>query len=1058
MDIDHLYLMSYNYKKGEDGKLTNKFDSQTEAKKYHQNMIMDCMMTLLKDTENSTHSLYKSIDNDTDLAKDVADKIPVFGSNKHKAFNFGALTEQVERKNDYITGKKGIGPFALNVTNQILTYLYNIQFKDTKFCEETGIWKLDHLEDWDDNSIQAWLGAFINGHVDIVKDPWVSKLNVNPFTYNMLNLLLRSGFGEVALWFLSQPIIRDMAAASDNAQSQFLRDPYKDGSVWKAREKAILEAVKKYVPESRLTPEYINEFLNQKDPTRRINAVNFLKENVHILEKIVTGEQANFGKESLYDYAQAQEMVFFAWKALEKYAAALGAFVQHTKIDTRKHGKSLIEIANYRDGYNKIFHPEGADRQSSLWDLDSLDHFARHSWLEQKTNAAISWPFKILHGQTFNGNESFMKMCISICRTLVGKNGTISTDLLQLISRHMQTKIKSKYFLDYARNYLQMSDEDITGLFVGDFTIAKRLNNLKYAIQHFEQYNRLANNRLLNQIMPVNQSEPITVTDEKKKQDTIERPQFITVLDNVDSSRINSDDLIDGWVDLLNDSDKNVKKFARDLIIYAFLTSGEFKGWNKLFKYVPPQWLRGQIDTDFKSYSKFVKEELLSTFASSEDDIDEIVSNNDTDFKIVKTMKDEDEDGNKNFVAKTHLVLIGRQRTKKEDIDELPVYISVDNPMESNRNRNGKNLFKFVDMYHGYPIYMRMRHKGYHYGNTDIYEYGWTFEYLENGLRQSRLTDYQNMYEKAQRYIDSLDNHAVDEFEQNPEEVAGAIIKAALYSEDNTVEADQVLTPQEIVEQEMPNEEGEYDWEYLEDSGISGLFKGVNNPANYSMQSGGARGADSIWGDIASEFGITNQNHWYSGERSEHNAPRGNKQISDEDYEEGRHKVAQAARMNWGYQYDTMKDDRLIRNWAQVKYADVIFAIGHIVGKGERVFPNQQNDTRVASTTVVQGGTGYAVGMAILEGKPVYVFDQERGKWAANISGTWQWLDETPTLTRNFAGIGTRNINSAGIQAIRDVFEKTFGNKQQNLFENNPLLKESQRSEEQTRELSHEQC
>ena len=53
-----------------------------------------------------------------------------------------------------------------------------------------------------------------------------------------------------------------MAAASDNAQSQFLRDPNKDGSVWKAREKAILEAVKKYVPESRLTPEYINEFLN----------------------------------------------------------------------------------------------------------------------------------------------------------------------------------------------------------------------------------------------------------------------------------------------------------------------------------------------------------------------------------------------------------------------------------------------------------------------------------------------------------------------------------------------------------------------------------------------------------------------------------------------------------------------------------------------------------------------------------------------------------------------------------------------------------------------------
>jgi hypothetical protein len=32
----------------------------------------------------------------------------------------------------------------------------------------------------------------------------------------------------------------------------------------------------------------------------------------------------------------------------------------------------------------------------------------------------------------------------------------------------------------------------------------------------------------------------------------------------------------------------------------------------------------------------------------------------------------------------------------------------------------------------------------------------------------------------------------------------------------------------------------------------------------------------------------------------------------------------------------------------------------------------------------------------------------------------------TPTLTPNFAGIGTRNINQNGIEAIRDVYENTF--------------------------------
>jgi len=33
----------------------------------------------------------------------------------------------------------------------------------------------------------------------------------------------------------------------------------------------------------------------------------------------------------------------------------------------------------------------------------------------------------------------------------------------------------------------------------------------------------------------------------------IDSPSFITVLDNVDDSRVNSNLLIDGWTDLLND-------------------------------------------------------------------------------------------------------------------------------------------------------------------------------------------------------------------------------------------------------------------------------------------------------------------------------------------------------------------------------------------------------------------------------------------------------------------------------------------------------------------------
>lgn len=196
---------------------------------------------------------------------------------------------------------------------------------------------------------------------------------------------------------------------------------------------------------------------------------------------------------------------------------------------------------------------------------------------------------------------------------------------------------------------------------------------------------------------------------------------------------------------------------------------------------------------------------------------------------------------------------------------------------------------------------------------------------------------------------------------------------------------------------------------------------------DYVNHSGGAQGSDSVWGEIGEKYGVISK-HYYTGETSQYNAPAGNTEISNEDYEEGRYKVAQAAKANYGYQYSTMKDPRLIRNWAQVKYADAIFAIGNLVNKGQKLFPNKKNDTRLASHVAVTGGTGYAVEMAIQAGKPVYVFDQKRLQWYKNIDGDWSKSD-TPTLTNNFAGIGTREINEYGKQAIEDVYRVTFSKK-----------------------------
>jgi hypothetical protein len=180
--------------------------------------------------------------------------------------------------------------------------------------------------------------------------------------------------------------------------------------------------------------------------------------------------------------------------------------------------------------------------------------------------------------------------------------------------------------------------------------------------------------------------------------------------------------------------------------------------------------------------------------------------------------------------------------------------------------------------------------------------------------------------------------------------------------------------------------------------------------------SGGALGADTAWDTIGKEFGMINNQHYWMNNKT----PKGNVEITNEDSVEGQQKVTSAAR-NMGRiePNQQVRDERLIRNWSQVKYSDAVFAVTTMLSVG-----GEMNYGKVAKIRQGKGGTGYAIQMAIEAGKPVYVFDQTRKQWFKNINGTWSTSD-VPTLTKNFAGIGTREINEAGKQAIRDTYAAT---------------------------------
>lgn len=200
------------------------------------------------------------------------------------------------------------------------------------------------------------------------------------------------------------------------------------------------------------------------------------------------------------------------------------------------------------------------------------------------------------------------------------------------------------------------------------------------------------------------------------------------------------------------------------------------------------------------------------------------------------------------------------------------------------------------------------------------------------------------------------------------------------------------------------------------------LFEDIIDLKSITCHSGGAIGSDSQWESIGASFGV--KTRAYSYQTKYHTSP--NKiEISEEDYKEGVDEINKANKHMDRFGINKYMN-LLARNWAQVKYSTQVFAIGTIVEPGAKSPKGYYSKAKIQT---VDGGTGYAVMMAINNLREVFVFDQIKLKWFRWSYSTMSFIElkETPKIkTQNFAGIGTREITSDGIKAIEEVYRKTF--------------------------------
>lgn len=637
-DIDKLYLARLSYrpykveverdgKKITIDKVSTQFNKDSEDKS--RNNLLNYYMTILKDHGKdlgkngikvgaSSNISLRSIDADTDLVKNALKKIE---SNKQDqeeyAYKFGNIAFQVKTRGSFVVGKFGIGPFALNNNNQILTQLYGIKF-DKEHCpllRELGCLDLSSLKDKQGNLKLSWLSGLINAHVDVAKDPYVQRLNINTFTYNTTNLLIRTGMGERTFMFLSQPIMKELASVYEMAGGNYMEDvtlskaarqryavtnyildTFKD-TVNTGNLKNIKKTLQSLSKGDTEVEESISSFAKAlfgiNDDGSYNNEFEYIQDdgqvtikNGCILQDIFDNKEAlhNINKELSFDNLedkiaryritvklqndngelidttidlspkQVQLYVAYVNQAMSKYGQKLSDLVNSCKIDTKKQGKNFVEQQAFKSKYDDVF-----NNDDMLFEKDGLDRLQDESFIGTKTNNALDLYERIISQISLQGTEQYK----NIHSGLMSKfhSSEQNKDLSRKVSKYMMKAIKQLIFDNnilpvYSRERGLSSVEYAESLFFGDNTIQDQLLKIQNKIRNdkkgaFSSYG--ANGTIINPLLKALQA------DVYQEREGYGNPKFIKLENAVLDDSDNANAIERAWDELYHDEEHYIE-------------------------------------------------------------------------------------------------------------------------------------------------------------------------------------------------------------------------------------------------------------------------------------------------------------------------------------------------------------------------------------------------------------------------------------------------------------------------------------------------------------------
>lgn len=447
-DVDKIFVAMKGYRNGSEVNVDDTSqDGFDMAGKYDAKEIRNSLIQKYIDVLTDSRTFVDARGSiDTVTEKITGELLPKLRKKQDRRSMYELLPSfQSQTKAEFMTGKDGIGPYALATTNLAFTQTAHLTIDFGHLGEIYDLGALDQIKGKDGMYISAWLSAMVNAHVDVAKDPYISLININPATYSISELLLRAGKGIQTFSFLAQPALVKYANLVNAHNGIYLEQSEKDMSIQKYQQAKLLELKNEY-------RDKLKESLSQVDADKSLSKdqKDDIKNKILVLLSNDTRDVAKAIEDSkiVFDYDEGiysiqnpdsyrshmmQLYSILAFQNLTKFADAIEQLVQCSQVDTKKFGNSITDHWNFYNKYEqfKYLHKDPDSKDAIIWKIndeahsnleneDALEYYFDKLWISDKLSKATQLTRGILKDQLFTATDEYNVLYHSIMYSLLG--------------------------------------------------------------------------------------------------------------------------------------------------------------------------------------------------------------------------------------------------------------------------------------------------------------------------------------------------------------------------------------------------------------------------------------------------------------------------------------------------------------------------------------------------------------------------------------------------------------------------------------------------------------